>query len=162
MKEIQLNTQFTKYTTINELSEQQQMLIEKAYEFASKAYVPYSNFRVGCAILLDNGEVVGGNNQENASYPAGICAERTALSVAASLYPTSKPVTMGIVVNDKNYHLDLPTAPCGICRQSINEVEAKFNAPIEIIFPGENGSFYGAKSIESLLPLSFKPTNLKK
>lgn len=144
------------YESSEELSEIEQKLVEIAYSQAKTAYAPYSKFRVGCAILLKNGKIVGGSNQENASFPAGICAERTALSTAASLFPEIPPTKIVIVVNGKEYQVVGVAAPCGICRQSIQETETKFKQSIEIIFPGNNGCFYKAKNIESLLPLSFK------
>ena len=160
MKEIEIRSTLSCYEQLEELSTEDINLVKKAYEYGKFAYAPYSNFKVGCAVLLENGEISGGSNQENASFPAGICAERTALSACVSTYPKSKVVKMAIVVNELGFKLSTPTAPCGICRQSIQEFESKFGSPIEIIFPGENGRFYKAKSIQSLLPLSFEAKNL--
>lgn len=160
MKVIEITSKIEQYQSAKELPENEQLLIEKAYEYAQYAHAPYSNFKVGCAIKLENGKIVGGSNQENASYPAGICAERTALSSCASQFPNVAIEKMAIVVNDENFLLTMPTAPCGICRQTIQEVEGMYNKQIQILFPGENGSFYKAESIKSLLPLSFKAKHL--
>ena len=160
MEQKQIVTDVLRYESVQELPEEKQVLVEKAYEFAKHAHAPYSNYRVGCAILLEDGSIVGGSNQENASFPAGICAERTALSACVSTHPEKAPVKMAVVVNDSDFKLERPTAPCGICRQTIQEVETKHQQPIEILFPGENGSFYEVKSIQSLLPLSFEAKNL--
>lgn len=159
MNKIKIASEIVHYDSIDELSEVEQSLINKAYEYADYAYAPYSKFRVGCAILLENGKIVGGSNQENASYPAGICAERTALSTCSSLYPNTKPLTLAIVVNDKDFISNVPCAPCGICRQSISETEARYGQ-VEIIFPAPNKGFYKISSIESILPFMFNGDSL--
>lgn len=161
MKNVKIEVELLHYESVEELSKQEQRLIQIAYQQAKEnAHAPYSNFHVGCAVLLKNGEIIGGSNQENASYPAGICAERTALSACASLYPNTAPIKMAIVVNNEQFQSETPCAPCGICRQTICEVENKYHQKIEILFPSENGGFYKAKSIESLLPLMFNSENL--
>jgi len=149
------------YATKDELPVEDQQLVSSAYQAATNSYSPFSNFKVGCAVLLTNGEIVGGSNQENASYPAGICAERVALSTCSSIHAGVKPIKMAIVVNNENYQSKFPCAPCGICRQTISEYEGRFEQEIEIIFPGENGQFYKVKSIQSILPLGFNANNLK-
>ncbi len=161
MKEVVLKASLWQYQSVAELPAKEQALVALAYKHAQKAYAPFSNFAVGCSILLANGESVGGSNQENASYPAGICAERVALSTAASLYPDVAPLKIVVVVNQASYSSPFAAAPCGICRQSINEAEGRYGQEIEIIFPGKNGGFLKAKSIQSLLPLSFQARNLE-
>lgn len=162
MEEIEIVSRLERYENYDHLPDEDRELVLKAYEYGKHAHAPYSNFKVGCAVLLENGEIVGGSNQENASFPAGICAERTALSACVSNFPNTAPIKVAIVVNEESFQLEMPTAPCGICRQSFQEVESIYNHPIEIIFPGENGRFYKAKSIQSLLPLSFEAKNLSK
>jgi len=147
MNQKTITTSLDVYASKDELPVEDQQLVSSAYQAATNSYSPFSNFKVGCAILLTNGEIVGGSNQENASYPAGICAERVALSTCS--------------VNNENYQSKFPCAPCGICRQTISEYEGRFEQEIEIIFPGENGQFYKVKSIQSILPLGFNANNLK-
>lgn len=161
MKKIKIEVNLMHYKSIHEIPAQEKQLLKIAYKQAKQhAHAPYSNFSVGCAVLLENGEILGGSNQENASFPAGICAERTALSACASLYPNVAPKKMAIVMNHEQFQSKTPCAPCGICRQTICEVQNKHQQPIEILFPSENGGFYKAKSIESLLPLMFNSENL--
>ena len=116
---------------------------------------PYSHFKVGAAILLENGEVVTGNNQENAAYPSGMCAERVAIWSAASKYPKIAVKKVAIAVKSGNKKIDKPVAPCGACRQSLLEYEIKQKAPIEVFFMGEIGNVIKANSLQDLLPFSF-------
>jgi len=155
MKEINISTTFLAYNSINELPSEIRSLMEQAIEIRKKAYAPYSHFRVGAAILLDNGKVVLGSNQENAAYPSGLCAERVAIFQAGAIYPDAKIVKLVITAaSDSNPTLS-PIPPCGSCRQSIAEYEFKQDAPIEIFFMGESGEVYKSNSIANLLPLSF-------
>ena len=160
MKEITITTKFTAYDSVSELPSDIQLLMEKAIEIRKKAYAPYSKFRVGTAILLDNGKTVLGSNQENAAYPSGLCAERVAIFSAGALYPEAKIVTMAIsATSDTNPTLS-PIPPCGACRQSISEYEIKQEVPIEIFFMGESGSIYKSDSLKNLLPLLFDKKSL--
>src|SRR5690606_25548619 len=111
--------EFLNYDTLSELDPKRKKLIEKSIEIAEKAYVPYSNFHVGAAVLLDNGEILTGNNQENASYPVGICAERTLLSYVHANFPYNKKIRLAISVLDT----DKDVSPCGLCRQTLLEYE---------------------------------------
>jgi cytidine deaminase len=155
MKEINISTTFLAYNSIDELPSEIRSLMEQAIEIRKKAYAPYSHFRVGAAILLDNGKVVLGSNQENAAYPSGLCAERVAIFQAGAIYPDAKIVKLVITAaSDSNPTLS-PIPPCGSCRQSIAEYEFKQDAPIEIFFMGESGEVYKSNSIANLLPLSF-------
>lgn len=156
-----INTSIEVYANKEALNKEDYQLVMAAYDYAKQSYSPFSNFKVGSSILLENGEIVGGSNQENASYPAGICAERVALSTSSSIHPGVKPLKIAIVVNDENYQSNFACAPCGICRQSLVEIESRFQQEVEIIFPGENRQFYKVKSIQSILPLSFSANNLK-
>ena len=137
-----------------------QSLMQQAIEIRKKAYAPYSHFRVGAALLLDNGKIVLGSNQENAAYPSGLCAERVAIYQAGAVYPEAKIVMIAIsAASDSNPTLT-PIPPCGSCRQSIAEYEFKQDIPIEIYFMGESGEVYRSNSINNLLPLSFNSNSL--
>ena len=160
MKEINITTTFKVFEDQTQLPDNIQSLVQQAIEIRKKAYAPYSNFRVGAAIALDNGKIVLGSNQENAAYPSGLCAERVAIYQAGAIYPDAKIVTIAIsAASDSNPTLT-PIPPCGSCRQSIAEYEFKQDAPIEIYFMGETGEVYKSNSINNLLPLSFNSTSL--
>ncbi|MGV1012668.1 MAG: cytidine deaminase [Flavobacterium sp.] len=160
MKEIHITTTFEVFHSVADLSENIQSLMQQAIAIRKKAYAPYSHFRVGAAILLDNGKIVLGSNQENAAYPSGLCAERVAIYQAGAIYPDAKMLTIAITAaSDSNPTLS-PIPPCGSCRQSIAEYEFKQEAPIEIYFMGESGEVYKSNSINNLLPLSFNKTSL--
>jgi cytidine deaminase len=160
MKEINITTKIEVFEGISDLPSEIQSLMEQAIETRKNAYAPYSRFRVGAAILLDNGKVVLGSNQENAAYPSGLCAERVAIFQAGAIYPNAKIVKLAITAaSDTNPTLS-PIPPCGACRQSIAEYEFKQNTPIEIYFMGESGEVYKSNSINNLLPLSFDKTSL--
>ena len=160
MKEIHITTKFKVFEDQTQLPENIQSLVQQAIEIRKKAYAPYSHFRVGAAIALDNGKIVLGSNQENAAYPSGLCAERVAIYQAGAIYPDAKIVTIAIsAASDSNPTLT-PIPPCGSCRQSIAEYEFKQDAPIEIYFMGESGEVYKSNSINNLLPLSFNSTSL--
>jgi len=155
LKKINVNTTFSVYSSIDELDNSTHELMLKAIEIREQAYAPYSKFRVGAAILLDNQKVVLGNNQENAAYPSGLCAERVAIYQAGSLYPEAKILKIAISATSDMHPTQRPTPPCGSCRQSIAEYEQKQENPIEIYFMGEVGEVYKSDSLENLLPLSF-------
>lgn len=160
MKEINITTTIEVYNGISDLPNEIQSLMNQAIEIRKKAYAPYSKFRVGAAILLDNGKIVLGSNQENAAYPSGLCAERVAIFQAGAIYPEAKIVKLAITAaSDTNPTLS-PIPPCGACRQSIAEYEFKQDTPIEIYFMGESGEIYKSNSINNLLPLSFDKTSL--
>ena len=155
MKEILLTTKLIVFENTNELPTDIQTLMNKAVEIRKKAYAPYSKFRVGAAILLDNGEIVLGSNQENAAYPSGLCAERVAIFYAGANYPDAKILKIAIsATSDVNVN-KTPIPPCGSCRQSIAEYESKQESPIEMYFMGEIGAIYKSDSLKNLLPFSF-------
>lgn len=160
MKEIKIESTLFVFDSLSELPKDVVYLMEKAVEAREKAYAPYSNFNVGAAILLDNNEVVLGSNQENASYPSGLCAERTAIFYAGSQFPKAKIIRMAITAGSKNKKTTKPIPPCGACRQSIAEYEIKQKAPIEIYFMGETGAIAKSNSLSNLLPLGFDKTEL--
>ncbi|MGS2726767.1 cytidine deaminase [Psychroserpens sp. BH13MA-6] len=155
MKQVKITSELTVYDDFNELPNDIISLMEKAKEARLKAYAPYSKFLVGAAILLDNGEVVIGSNQENASYPSGLCAERTAIFYAGAKFPEAKIIKMAITAGSKSNGTETPIPPCGACRQSIAEYEVKQDLPIEIYFMGTSGKVVKSNSLANLLPLGF-------
>ena len=155
MKEIKIESTFTVFDNLTELPNDVSYLMQKAIEARQKAYAPYSNFTVGAAILMENKEIVTGSNQENASYPSGLCAERTAIYFAGSQFPNVKIIRMAITAGSKIKPTKEPIPPCGACRQAISEYEVKQNVPIEIYFMGETGKIVKSNSLANLLPLIF-------
>ncbi len=155
MKEINITTKLSVFENFNELPNEIQDLMSEAIEIRKKAYAPYSQFRVGAAILLDNGKIVLGSNQENAAYPSGLCAERVAIFYAGANYPEAKIMKIAIsATSDINVNTT-PIPPCGSCRQSIAEYESKQESPIEMYFMGEIGEIYKSESLKNLLPFTF-------
>ena len=148
------------YDSIDELSGEDALLLQKARSVTHFAYAPYSNFQVAAAARLLNGEMVTGTNQENASYPAGICAERVLLSSAASQYPGTGIATMAITYNNLNGKSDRPVSPCGICRQSFTEFQQRTKTPIRIILSGMEGKIQVIENASFLLPLVFGSDDL--
>ncbi|MCS6934734.1 MAG: cytidine deaminase [Chitinophagales bacterium] len=140
---------------VSDLSAEEKHLLQAAADALRTAYAPYSNFRVGAAALLSNGQIVSGSNQENASFPAGLCAEGTALSAAASLHPHVPIQKLAIRAQSPKKVVEQPVAPCGICRQKLLEHETRYRNNIEIILMGETGPVYRIRSAKDLLPLSF-------
>jgi cytidine deaminase len=155
MKEISITTQFSVFESIEELSKDTQDLMNEAIAIRKKAYAPYSKFRVGAALLLDNGKIVLGSNQENAAYPSGLCAERVAIFHAGAIYPEAKILKIAISAASDMNQTKAPIPPCGSCRQSIAEYEIKQETPIEIYFMGEIGAIYQSASLKNLLPFMF-------
>ncbi|MDO5978112.1 cytidine deaminase [Flavivirga spongiicola] len=155
MKEIKIETTLYIYQGLDELPKEIILLMQKAFGARENAYAPYSSFNVGAALLLDNGEIITGSNQENASYPSGLCAERTAIYYAGSQYPKAKIIRMAISAGSKNNQTTKPIPPCGACRQAIAEYEVKQDTPIEIYFMGETGKVAKSNSLANLLPLVF-------
>lgn len=160
MKKINHNTEFTVYENKEETPEGIQKLLEQAIAIRKKAYAPYSNFRVGAAILLDNGQVILGSNQENAAYPSGLCAERVAIYQAGALYPEATIKSIVITAASDQNKTTTPIPPCGSCRQAIAEYEIRQNTDIEIYFTGETGDIYKSDSLKNLLPLLFNKNML--
>lgn len=155
MKDIKIEALLTVFETIDELPKDISSLMQKAIDIRLQAYAPYSNFLVGAALLLDNGKVITGNNQENASYPSGLCAERTAIYYAGSQFPKAKIVKMALSAGPHTKGTDIPIPPCGACRQAISEYEVKQEQPIDIYFMGTTGKVVRSKSLANLLPLGF-------
>ena len=155
MKKITITSQFSAYNSLQELPTDIQDLMEQAVAVRKNAYAPYSKFRVGAALLLDNGKIVLGSNQENAAYPSGLCAERVAIFHAGAIYPNAKIVKMAITAASDTNKTIAPIPPCGACRQSIAEYETRQETPIEIYFMGETGDIYKSDSLKNLLPFMF-------
>ena len=146
------------YETINSfdhLDKTEQLLFTKATKQMDFAYAPYSSFYVGAALLLDNGEIILGSNQENASYPLCMCAERVALFSAANLYPDAKGVKMAIVAKNPKMSIEKAIPPCGACRQVILEFENRFKGQLCILLKDDLGKYYKFQSARDLLPLAF-------
>ncbi|NQX86864.1 MAG: cytidine deaminase [Flavobacteriaceae bacterium] len=155
MKELKIESTLFVYDSLQELPGDIQDLMSKASQARLKAYAPYSKFLVGAAMVLENNAVVTGSNQENASYPSGLCAERTAIYYAGAQFPNQKIKTMAIIAGSQNHPTTSPIPPCGACRQAIAEYEVKQNEPIEIYFMGETGKVVKSNSLANLLPLVF-------
>ena len=155
MNNIIISTQFSVFESVSELPNDIQNLMTQAIEVRKNAYAPYSKFKVGAALLLDNGKIVLGSNQENAAYPSGLCAERVAVFQAGSIYPDAKILKMAITAASENNQTTSPIPPCGSCRQSIAEYEIRQDFPIAIYFMGEIGAVYKSDSLKNLLPFMF-------
>jgi cytidine deaminase len=155
MKDIIISTQFSVFESVQELPNDIQNLMAQAIEVRKKAYAPYSKFRVGAALLLDNGKIILGSNQENAAYPSGLCAERVAVFQAGTIYPDAKILKMAITAASDINQTTAPIPPCGACRQAIAEYEIKQETPIAIYFMGEIGAVYKSDSLKNLLPFMF-------
>lgn len=160
MKEVKIETVLEVYSAKEELPEAIQELMDTAILARNNAYSPYSRFNVGAAILLDNGETITGSNQENASYPSGLCAERTAIYYAGAQFPKAKMLKMAISASSQNQNTNKPIPPCGACRQAIAEYEIKQQLPIEIYFMGVEGKVVKSASLANLLPLVFESSVL--
>ena len=159
MKEYQLTAKMRSYQW-EELSEEQRAVVSVAKEQTKHSYCPYSHFHVGAAAKLANGVIIRGSNQENAAYPSGLCAERTALFAAGALYP-DEPVTMLAIACFTDGHFTAePGAPCGACRQVMLETEHRYGGKMEVLLFGENETFV-FDSAADLLPLIFVSENLK-
>jgi cytidine deaminase len=148
------------YNNTADLNKEDAWLLQHAKDVSKTAYAPYSNFQVGAAAKLLNGEMVKGTNQENASYPAGICAERVLLSTAATLYPQVPIEAIAVSYRSKSVKSDHPITPCGICRQSLQEYEQRVHSPIRLILGGMDGRIIVIEKSSMLLPLSFTSNDL--
>jgi len=161
MKKEEYQFTFEVYDSIDELGEQDAWLLKEARAVTQHAYAPYSHFQVGAIARLDNGEIVAGSNQENASFPVGLCAERVLLAVAASLFPKVPINTIAISYHNHNGESKHPISPCGICRQSLLEYEQRVSHPIRIILGGMEGEVFIIDKAAMLLPLSFTSDDMK-
>ncbi len=146
--------------SINELEKEDINLVEKSQEVLKNAYAPYSKFRVGAAILLENGKIITGTNQENSAYPSGLCAERVAMFYANSQYPNVPVKTIAITAFFNNDYIKKPAPPCGSCRQVLLETETRFKKEIKIILFGKE-KIQIIEGVHQLLPLNFTDDFLK-
>jgi cytidine deaminase len=160
MKEQKFEFEYEVYNDTSELKKEDAELLAQARTITKQAYAPYSNFFVGAAAKLSNDKIVLGTNQENASYPVGICAERVLLGSAATLYPGVSIDTMAISYDSKEVKSDHPISPCGMCRQSLLEYETRTEKPIRLILAGQEGKIYVVKTIKFLLPFAFTSEEL--
>jgi cytidine deaminase len=161
MKTEEVKFTILSYDSIDELSAEDASLLREARKVTQFAYAPYSNFRVGAFAKLENGKTISGTNQENASFPAGICAERTLLSAASSLFPGVGIDTLAISYNNVNGKSDRPVSPCGICRQSLVEFQDRTKKQIRIILSGMEGEVQVIENARDLLPLVFSADDIK-
>ena len=146
---------------LSELSDEDQQLVSSAKLAFKTAYAPYSGFLVGASVLLENGEVINGSNQENVAYPSGLCAERVALFYAGAKYPNIKVNTIAVSVLSKNFDVTDVISPCGACRQVMAEYEDKQDKPIKVILHSPTDEVLIANRVEDLLPFMFKSPLLK-
>lgn len=151
----QLSIQYEEFDHYTELSVEEKHLVEKAYQVCDKAYAPYSEFKVGAAILLENNEIIVGNNQENSAYPSGLCAERVALFYAGANFPETSIQTIVVVAKGELLSNEQHLSPCGSCRQVMSESEKRQNSPIKVILVSQNGKVVVFSSIMDLLPFAF-------
>lgn len=154
-KEIQLNAVVEVYEKLEDLSADDQKLLQKAKAAIPHAYAPYSGFHVSAAIALENGEILVGTNHENAAYPMCLCAERVVLAAAHAQFPGVPVKNIAITVKSVQKTIAEPAGPCGACRQVICETEHRYKTPIQIILQGEVGAIYKLQSGRDLLPFSF-------
>ena len=159
MKTINLNIAI-KHCQLDELSVADRELIEQAMKATDNAYAEYSHFYVGAALRLANGRIVVGANQENAAFPSGLCAERTAVFSAQANFPDQSIETLALVARNDNGLIDNPVTPCGACRQVLLGVEERYGLPMRILMYGKSG-VYSVGSAKDLLPLSFVDSSMK-
>ena len=160
MKEITLVLKYNDYDSLTSLDEIDRQLVTLAREAAKNAYAPYSGFRVGASVLLENGEIITGNNQENAAYPSGLCAERTALFYASSQFPEVPVTALAVSTINANGTLSGVAKPCGSCRQVMAEYEDLAGKPLRILLDSAS-SILVLNGVDNLLPLRFKKADLK-
>lgn len=146
---------YTEYSDLEQTPKKVQLLMQKAQEAREKAYAPYSKFLVGAALQDSLGNIYLGNNQENAAYPSGLCAERVAIYHAAAINPEAIFTDLAVTVRAINKKIDYATSPCGACRQSLMEYESKQKEAIRIHFMGETGPVIQVEAVKDLLPFLF-------
>jgi cytidine deaminase len=146
---------YTEYANLSELSDGDRLLVEQAQQAAKNAYAPYSKFHVGAAVLLKNGEIITGNNQENAAYPSGLCAERVTLFYAMATHPKAEIEAIAITALSENSSLKTPPFPCGACRQVLAEYEYRQKKPVRFILHAQSGKTIVMEGVENLLPFPF-------
>ncbi len=162
MKKHTLNFDLVEYKGHADLDDEARVLLRKAEEGMAGSHSPYSHFRVGAAVLLDNGAVITGSNQENAAYPSGLCAERVALFMAGSMHPGVPVKAVAVFVSSDAHDSNGPAAPCGACRQVMAEYRSMSDQPMRILMGRKDASVYEVSDISALLPLMFTAKDLKK
>jgi cytidine deaminase len=160
LKKITIETHLEVFDSISDLPNDIQEVMNKAHEARENAYAPYSLFKVGAALQLASGEIIAGNNQENAAFPSGLCAERVAVFHAGAMHPGIVINYMAISARSLKHEVSTPIPPCGACRQSLAEYEVKQKTPMAIYFMGESGKVVKANSVKELLPLIFDKSYL--
>lgn len=161
MKNHRLSISYCEFETIDDLDEPDRLLLIEAEKAMQFAYSPYSGFSVGAALELANGMIITGNNQENAAYPSGLCAERVAMFAAASQYPGIPFNAIAITASSDKFIVDYPVSPCGSCRQVMAEYENSRKNPIKVIMKGETGKVIIFEKSNDLLPFVFNTDQLK-
>jgi cytidine deaminase len=161
MKKEELKFTIEEYESSDELNQDDAFLLSEARSVTQFAYAPYSNFQVGAFAKLVNGETVSGTNQENASYPAGICAERSLLSNAGAQFPGIAIDTMAISYNNLKGKSNTPVSPCGICRQTLTEFQQRVKKPMRLILSGMEGKVQIIENASHLLPLGFSSDDMQ-
>lgn len=159
MKQIDINIRI-EHRQLDELDSEDRELVERALKATDNAYAEYSHFYVGAALRLDNGSVVIGANQENAAFPSGLCAERTAIFAAQANWPDQHITALAIAARNDKGLLDNPVSPCGACRQVILGIEDRYKRPVRIMLYGKRG-VYCISSVKDLLPLSFVDSSME-
>ena len=149
------------FSKVHELDAPDAMLFESARKATADAYAPYSKFSVGVAVRLENGQIIKGSNQENASFPAGICAERVTLSAGSALFPGIAVTDLALTYINESGNSNHPISPCGICRQTLAEYEQRFGRSIRLILGGFSGEIYIINRATDLLPFAFSSQELK-
>ena len=160
MKKVERLISYKEYSSVKELSKEDELLLYEAAEATKGSYSPYSNFAVGAAVLLENGEIIRGSNQENAAYPVGLCAERVALFYASHKYPNVAVKAIAITAKSEIHPVEDPIKPCGSCRQVMAETEYRFQHKMKIILKGETEKVIVFDSTDHLLPFSFSGDDL--
>jgi len=161
MKKENYQFEYTRVSSQDHLKSEDQELMRHAWNASSHGYAPYSNFLVGAAARLKSGIILTGSNQENASYPVGVCAERVLLGIIASQHPDIPIDTMAITYQTQNRKSNIPVSPCGMCRQALVEFENRVSMPIRLLLGGETGEVLIIDSTRLLLPLAFESSYLK-
>ncbi len=159
-KKLEIKTLIEVHQHIEDLQERDAQLLMEAKAALIKSYSPYSGFQVGAAVLLKDGTIISGANQENAAYPMCLCAEQVCLAAVRSAQPKATILTMAITVQNVHNPVHQPAAPCGACRQVLSETEDRQKSPVRLILQGENGAIYIINSAKDLLPLSFNQSFL--
>ena len=157
-----INFSYEEHDSFRELSPDERELIEHAAEAARNAYAPYSRYHVGAALRLQGGRIVIGSNQENVAYPSGLCAERVAFFSAGAQFPGKRIEKLAIYAISEDFHVEEPVAPCGACRQAMSEYEFRQENPIRLLLASESGKVITLEGVNSLLPLVFFESKLKK